>query len=55
MLPDRSEFERPRKSDEEFERLRMEISEAFADQPEAEVRAVVDEAVKAARERRAAP
>ena len=55
MLSDRSEFERLRKSDEEFERLRGEISEAFADQPEDEVRAMIDEAVKAARERLETP
>ena len=54
-LVDIETFERLRKSDEEFERLRGEISDAFADQPEDEIRAMVDEAVKAAREGRAAP
>ena len=54
-LVDIDTFERLRKSDEKFERLRGEISDAFAGQPEDEVRAIVDEAVEAARERRAAP
>ena len=54
-LADIDAFERLRKSDEEFERLRGEIPDAFAGQPEDEVRAIVDEAVEAARERRAAP
>ena len=40
-------------SDEEFERLRGEISGAFAGRPENAVRAVVDEAVEAARKHRA--
>ena len=40
-------------SDEEFERLRGDISGAFAGQPENAVRAVVDEAVEAARKHRA--
>jgi len=53
-LVDIDTFERLRKSDEEFERLRGEISDAFAGQPEDEVRAIIDEAVAAARERRAA-
>ena len=54
-LVDIETFERMRKSDEEFERLRGEISDAFAAQPEEEIRALVDEAVAAARERRAQP
>ena len=54
-LVDIETFERLRKSDEEFERLRGEISDAFAAQPEAKTRALVDEAVEAARGRRAEP
>ena len=53
-LVDIDTFERLRKSDEEFERLRGEISDAFTGRPEDEVRAIVDEAVEAARKRRAA-
>ena len=54
-LVDIETFERLRKADEEFERLRGEISDAFADQPEDAVRALVDEAVGTARGRRAEP
>lgn len=54
-LIDIETFERLRKSDEEFERLRGEISDAFAAQPEDEIRALVDEAVEVARGRRAEP
>ena len=54
-LVDIETFERLRKSDEEFERLRGEISDAFADQLEDGIRALVDEAVEAARGRRAGP
>ena len=54
-LVDIETFERLCKSDEEFERLRGEISNAFAGQPEEEIRTMVDEAVKAARQERAAP
>lgn len=54
-LVDIGTLKRLRKSDEEFERLRGEVSGAFTGQPEDEVRAIVDEAVEAARERRAAP
>ena len=54
-LVDIETFERLRKSDEEFERLRGGISDAFADQPEDGIRALVDEAVEAARGRRAGP
>ena len=52
-LVDIETFERLRKSDEEFERLRAEMSEAFADWAADEVSAVVDEAVEAARGNRA--
>ena len=51
-LVDIAMFERLRKLDEEFERLRTELSAAFADQTEKEVDALVDEAVKAARKHR---
>ena len=54
-LVDIETFERLRRSDEEFERLRGELSEAFAGQPEDEIRAMVDEAVHAARRHRAEP
>ena len=54
-LVDIQTFERLRRSDEEFERLREELSEAFAGQPEDEIRAMVDEAVHAARRHRAEP
>jgi len=51
-LVDIAMFERLRKLDEEFDRLRAEISEAFAGKSEGEVEALVDEAVKAARKQR---
>ena len=54
-LVDIETFERLRRSDEEFERLRGELSEAFAGQPEDEIRAMVDEAVHVARRHRAEP
>ena len=54
-LVDIETFERLRRSDEEFERLRGELSEAFAGQPEDKIRAMVDEAVHAARRHRAEP
>ena len=54
-LVDIETFKLLRKADEEFERLHGEISDAFADQPEDEVRALVDEAVGTARGRRAEP
>ncbi len=54
-LVDIETFERLRRSDEEFERLRGELSEAFAGQPEDEIRAMVDEAARAARRHRAEP
>ncbi len=44
-------FERIRKLDEEFDRMRAEIAQAFADVPEKQVGALVDEAVKEARAR----
>ena len=48
-LVDIDTLERLRKSDEEFERLRGEMPDASAGRPEDEVRAIVDEAVEAAR------
>lgn len=42
-------FERIRKLDEEFDRMREELARAFADIPEKQVEALVDEAVKEAR------
>lgn len=42
-------FERLRKSDEEFEHLRGDMSSAFRDHSEEEVAALVDEAVEAVR------
>jgi len=42
-------FERIRKLDEEFDRMRHELAEAFADLPEKKVEALVEEAVKGAR------
>ena len=54
-LVDIETFERLRKSDEEFERLRGEIRDAFAGQPEDDVRALVAEAAETARGRRAEP
>ena len=52
-LVDIETFERLRKSDEEFEHLRAEISEAFAHQPQDEIGVLIDEAVEAVRARRA--
>ena len=52
-LVDIETFERLRKSDEEFEHLRAEIAAAFADFTGDEIGALVDEAVEAARGRRA--
>ena len=51
-LVDIAMFERLRKLDEEFDRLRAEISEAFAGKSEGEIDALVDEAVKAVRKPR---
>ena len=51
-LVDIAMFERLRKLDEEFERLRTELSDAFADHTEKEVDALADEAVKVARKQR---
>ena len=52
-LVDIATFERLRKSDEEFERLRAEMSDAFANRSEDEIASLVDEAVEAARRHRA--
>ena len=52
-LVDIGTFERLRKSDEEFEELRTEISEEFANRAEDEVGTLVDEAVAHARSDRA--
>ena len=51
-LVDIALFERIRKLDEEFDRMREELARAFADLPEKQVEALVDEAVKEARTRR---
>ena len=51
-LVDIALFERIRKLDEEFDQMRKELARAFADVPEKQVEAVVDEAVKEARTRR---
>ena len=51
-LVDIAMFERLRKLDEEFDRLRAEISEAFAGKSEGEVETLVDEAVTAVRKQR---
>lgn len=51
-LVDIALFERIRKLDEEFDRMREELARAFADVPEKKVEALVDEAVKEARTRR---
>ncbi len=50
-LADVEAFERLHNSDEEFDRLRGEIAEAFSGQSEETVKAWVDEAVKAHRMR----
>ena len=52
-LVDIETFERLRKSDEEFERLRAEMSDAFADRSEDEIGSLVAEAVEAVRRHRA--
>lgn len=51
-LVDIALFERIRKLDEEFDRIREELARAFADVPEKEVEALVEEAVGEARTRR---
>ena len=45
-------FERIRKLDEEFDRMRAEIARAFARMTAKEVEALVDEAVKVVRKKR---
>jgi prevent-host-death family protein len=45
-------FERIRRLDEDFDRMRAQFAEAFAGTPEKQVEALVDEAVKGARARR---
>jgi prevent-host-death family protein len=45
-------FERIRKLDEDFDRMRAELAKAFAGMPEKEVEALVNEAVKETRARR---
>ena len=54
-LVDIALFERIRKLDEEFDRMRKEFAKAFADLPERQAEALADEAVKAARTRRRSP
>ena len=51
-LVDIALFERIRKLDEEFDRMREELARAFADMPEDRVEALADEAVKKVRTRR---
>lgn len=51
-LVDIALFERIRKLDEEFDRMRKEFAKAFADLTERQAEALADEAVKAARTRR---
>lgn len=48
-------FERLRKLDAEFDRMRGEIARAFADATEHDVQALNDEAVKAVRRHRGIP
>ena len=45
-------FERLRKLDEEFERMRAELAEAFSGMPEEEVNTLLDEAVEEVRAKR---
>ena len=51
-LVDIAMFERLRKLDEEFDRMRGEFVDAFADATEHDVQALTDEAVKAVRRHR---
>ena len=51
-LVDIAMFTRLRKLDEEFDRMRTELAQAFAGMPEQGVAALVDEAVKDVRSRR---
>lgn len=48
-LVDVAVFERIRKMDEEFAAMRAELAEAFAEQSEQEVQALVEEAISATR------
>lgn len=48
-LVDIAMFERLHRLDEEFDRLRAELAQAFSDKTESEVEALLDEAVNAAR------
>jgi prevent-host-death family protein len=52
-LVDVDTLERLRKLDEEFDRLRGELAQSFAQIPEAEGTKLIDEAVRAARKRTA--
>jgi prevent-host-death family protein len=51
-LVDIALFERIRKLDEEFDRMREELAGAFSDMPEKQLEALVDKAVKDTRARR---
>lgn len=51
-LVDIALFERLRKLDEEFDRMRAEFAQAFSDMTEKQVEGLVDEAVKAVRKPR---
>ena len=51
-LVDIAMFERLRKLDEEFDRMRGDLAHAFADATERDVQALTDEAVKAVRRHR---
>jgi prevent-host-death family protein len=52
-LVDIETFDRLRKLDEEFDRLRTELAESFAKLPEPEGTKLIDEGVQAARKRAA--
>lgn len=52
-LVDVALFERIRKLDQEFDELAAELAQAFTDQPAPAVEKLVDEAVRAARRKRA--
>jgi prevent-host-death family protein len=51
-LVDIAFFERIQKLDEEFDQMRAEFAQAFADMPEKKVEALVDEAITETRARR---